>query len=229
MGEEGLTAKILEQGTKDYYRLYLPLETQRFIFRILAIKMIFSDPRKYGFSLTDEEYYPPLVFDTIRLNCPQETPLRIIAQAANTYFKVIKDLNPEIRGYHLDAGNYTIRVPEGAGKGFQARFKRLVKKHRASRREMTYVVEQGDNLSLIAERFDVPLSALVIWNRLDVSRPIQPGDRLIVFSSELKLDENEIKMGEGLSYRNSPGLVQRSNNDDQKPKLSGKDEFGINF
>jgi peptidoglycan lytic transglycosylase D len=37
MGEEGLAAEILEQGITDYYRLYLSLETQRFIFRILAI------------------------------------------------------------------------------------------------------------------------------------------------------------------------------------------------
>ena len=191
MGEEGLTAAILEQGTKDYYQLYLPLETQRFIFRVLAIKMIFNDPGKYGFSLADEDYYPPLVFDRVRLECFQEVPLRLIAQAANTYFKVIKDLNPEIRGYHLHAGTYNLRVPEGSGKGFQARFKRLVKKHITSQRERTYVVERGDNLSLIAERFDVPLSALVIWNRLDVKRPIQPGDRLIVFSNALKSGENE--------------------------------------
>ena len=37
MGEEGLAAEMLEQGAQDYYNLYLPLETQRFIFRILAV------------------------------------------------------------------------------------------------------------------------------------------------------------------------------------------------
>ncbi|MBW2035566.1 MAG: lytic transglycosylase domain-containing protein [Deltaproteobacteria bacterium] len=31
MGEEGLQAEIMVQHTRDYYRLYLPLETQRFI------------------------------------------------------------------------------------------------------------------------------------------------------------------------------------------------------
>ena len=150
-----------------------------------------EEPEELNGKLADEDYYPPLVFDRVRLECFQEVPLRLIAQAANTYFKVIKDLNPEIRGYHLHAGTYNLRVPEGSGKGFQARFKRLVKKHIASQRERTYVVERGDNLSLIAERFDVPLSALVIWNRLDVKRPIQPGDRLIVFSNALKSGENE--------------------------------------
>jgi hypothetical protein len=187
MGEESLIAKTFEQGSKDYYRLYLPLETQQFIFRILAIKMILSNPEKYGFSFTDKDYYPPLVFDSIRLDCRQEIPLRLVAQAANTYFKVIKDLNPEIRGYHLNAGNYCIRVPKGTGEGFHVRFKRLSNKLET----MTYVVEKGDSLSLIAQQYNVPLSALIIWNRLDVSRPIQPGDRLIVFSNGLNLDENE--------------------------------------
>jgi hypothetical protein len=196
---------------------------------VLAIKMIFSDPRKYGFSLTDQDYYPPLVFDTIRLNCPQETPLRLVAQASNTYFKVIKDLNPEIRGYHLNEGIYTIRVPDGAGKGFQARFKRLLKKHRASGRKRAYVVKQGDNLSLIAKRFDVPLSALVIWNQLDVSRPIQPGDRLTVFSDDFKSVDDQMIMGEDLSHGHSTGLVKRSNDNDQSTKASVKDEIGIDF
>ena len=41
MGEEGLMAEILEQGTRDFYQLYLPLETQRYIFRILSVKLIF--------------------------------------------------------------------------------------------------------------------------------------------------------------------------------------------
>jgi hypothetical protein len=223
MGEEGLTAKILEQGSKDYYRLYLPLETQRFIFRLLTIKMIFSNPEKYGFSLADEDYYPPLVFETIRLDCRQEIPLRLVAQAANTYFKVIKDLNPEIRGYHLNAGSYGIRVPKGAAEGFHARFKRFSNKLGT----MTYVVEKGDNLSLIAQRFDVPLPALVIWNRLDVSRPIQPGNRLIVFSNGLKLDENETQMGESVPLGNSSRLEQRPKDNDPITELPGKDEIGI--
>lgn len=125
MGEERLTAKIIHQGSKDYYRLYLPLETQQYIFRVLAIKMILSNPEKYGFSLTDEDYYPPLVFDTITLDCNHKTPLRLVAEAANTYFKVIKDLNPEFRGHNLNAGSYRIRVPKGTADGFHARLKRL--------------------------------------------------------------------------------------------------------
>ena len=67
MGEQGLEAEILEQGTTNFYRLYLPLETQRFIFRILSVKLIVSNPQHYGFHLAGDELYAPLKFDRIRL------------------------------------------------------------------------------------------------------------------------------------------------------------------
>lgn len=181
MGEEGLTAEIMEQGIKDYYRLYLPLETQRFVFRILSIKLILTDPKRFGFDLPATEYYPPLTFDQIKMDCDKEVPLRIIARAAKTDFKVIKDLNPEIRGHYLKQGEHQIRVPEGSAKGFPQRVQALIQSDHAQRGEYVYIVKKGDNLSLIADRFGVPLVALIIWNRLDITRSIHPGDRLIIY------------------------------------------------
>ena len=127
MGGKGLTREIKEQGTDNYYHLYLPLETQRYVFRIVSIKLIFSDPKKYGFLLADEDYYPPIEFDQIQVNFPRDTHLRIIAQAANTHFKAIKDLNPEIRGYSLPAGQHTILVPKGTSQVFDTRYQLLLK------------------------------------------------------------------------------------------------------
>ena len=127
MGGEGLAREVKEQQTNNYYHLYLPLETQRYIFRIVSIKLIFSDPKAYGFPLADEDYYPPIEFDRIEVNCPHDIHLRIIAQAAKTHFKAIKDLNPEIRGYSLPAGKHTILVPKGASQDFDARYQLLIK------------------------------------------------------------------------------------------------------
>jgi len=181
MGEEGLMTEILEQDTKDFYQLYLPLETQRFIFRILAVKLILNNPGKYGFNLTEKDYYPPLTFDQIQVQCLQHTPIRIIAKAAETQFKVIKDLNPEIRGYYLTSGNHDILIPKGASEGFQDRFRSYIEKYQAAKKERVYIVKKGDNLSSIAEKFDIPLATLAIWNHINLKRPIHPGDRLIIY------------------------------------------------
>jgi membrane-bound lytic murein transglycosylase D len=180
MGEDGLMAAILEQGVDNYYQLYLPLETQAFVFKILVVKLILSDPARYGFQLATEDYYPPLSTDRVQVQCSRETPIRIVAQAAKTYFKVIKDLNPEIRGSWLPEGTHTLLIPRGGATEFQQRYSALVEEWLATRDEQIYVVKEGDTLTSIAARFEVPLSALLEWNRLKAKNTIRPGDKVIV-------------------------------------------------
>jgi membrane-bound lytic murein transglycosylase D len=188
MGEQGLLSEILTQKTRNFYYLYLPLETQRYLLRVVSAKVILSDPATHGFRFTEEDLYPPLEYDRIKLECFQETPLSVIAEAADTRFKVIKDLNPEIRGHFLAAGNHSILIPEGSAKGFQGRFKTLVDQWLAENQQRVYVVKEGDNLSAIAERFQIPLPALIIWNRLKLRKHIYPGQQLIIYSDEIKVD-----------------------------------------
>lgn len=185
MGEEGLEVEVLEQGTTTYYQLYLPIETQRFIFRILSVKLIFSNPERYGFYLSEDDYYPPLEFDRIHLDGSQDIPIRIIARAAQTHFKVIKDLNPEIRGHYVTKGSHSILIPKGSAKDFDSRFQDLFTRWVETKKEIVYVVKEGDNLSFIADRFNVPLSALLIWNKLDLKAHIYPGDRLIIYRKDM--------------------------------------------
>lgn len=188
MGELGLQSEIVFQKTNDFYQLYLPLETQRYIFRILSAKLIFMDPERFGFRVQATDLYPPLQFDRTHIECFQDTPIQVIARAANSHFKVIKDLNPEIRGHFLGAGMHSLLIPKGAESGFHARFKQLVKEWLAENQERVYVVKEGDNLTVIAERFNVPLPALLIWNRLDGKKTIHPGDRLVIYPNEVTSD-----------------------------------------
>lgn len=180
MGEEGLEAEMLEQGIADYYRLYLPLETQRFVPRILAIKRIIEAPRKHGFFLSEADYYAPENFTAVQVNAFADMPLRLIAAAAETDFKTIKDLNPELRGHYLAAGTRTINLPGASHDGFETRLADLIVTDTKMRDQRIYVVRQGDNLSGIAQKFDVPLAALLIWNRIGIDQVIQPGQRLVI-------------------------------------------------
>jgi hypothetical protein len=185
MGEQGLTAEILEQRVKDYYRLYLPLETQRFVFRVIAVKLILSEPQRYGFKLSPDQLYKPLVFDNAHMDCFQEIPLQLVAEAAGSYFKEIKDLNPHLRGHYLQAGHHQILLPAGRSAGFQIRLNKLMSQYARDKQKRLYIVQSGDSLSTIAEKFDVPLAALIIWNRIDHKRPIHPGDRLVIYPRRL--------------------------------------------
>ena len=150
MGEIGLQSEMVSQKSEDYYQLYLPLETQRYVFRIIAAKLILTNPERFGFQFSDDDLYPPLAFDRIQIECFQDTPILIVAQAAKTYFKAIKDLNPEIRGHFLTAGTHSLLIPKGSADGFETRFKQMVQQWQAKNQERVYVVRTGDNLTSIA-------------------------------------------------------------------------------
>lgn len=196
MGEDRLTAEILEQGTNNYFDLYLPLETQRYFFRILTVKSIFSAPEKYGFNLDEDDYYLPFSFDQVQLECPRDIPIRIIAQAGDTSFKRIKDLNPELRGHYLPKGTHAILIPKGASEEFAGMYTSLVNKYLATQETSVYIVQKGDNLTAIADRFNVPLTNLINWNRIDLNRPIHPGQRLTIYTKKIETDISHTGDGE---------------------------------
>jgi hypothetical protein len=181
MGEEGLEAEILEQGITNYYQLYLPIETQRFVFRILAIKRIVEAPHNHGFALSPDDYYAPETFSTVRINAFTDLPLRLIANAAKTDFRTIKDFNPEIRGHYLAAGTRSVNITGDGEAGFQDRLAALIEADTKIRSQRVYVVKEGDSLSSIAQKFEVPLAALLIWNRIGLGKVIHPGQRLVIF------------------------------------------------
>jgi LysM repeat protein len=185
MGEEGLAAEVMEQETKNYYHLYLPLETQRFIFRILCIKLILADPKAYGFDISADDQYQPLSYDTVGIDCFQEIPIQLIAKASGTVFKTIKDLNPHLRGHYVQAGHFQVNIPTGKTKGFKNRFDKLVAQYSRTLKQRIYIVRSGDSLSEIADKFEVPLASILIWNRLELKRSIHPGDRLIIYPRRL--------------------------------------------
>ncbi len=180
MGENGLKNEIAAQETRDYYRLYLSLETQRYLFRILAAKLILSDPGRYGFHLDPEDIYSPPAVEIATVEFTESTPLLAVARAAVTDVKAIKDLNPDIRGYHLAPGRHLLRLPRNSLAGFPARLSDEVRRMAGSRETIGYVVKEGDSLGTIAERFNVPLSEIVKGNQLDPKKPIRPGQRLSI-------------------------------------------------
>jgi len=193
MGEEGLKAEMLVQKVNNYYQLYLPQETQRYVFRILSAKIIMSNPRKYGFSLAKEDLYQPLQFDQLEITCNESVPISLVARAANTYFKVIKDLNPQLKKYYLPAGKHQILIPKGSAAGFDKRYENLLLQWQNEKKENVYIIKKGDKLSTIAARFGVPMKAIVIWNGITFNKKMVPGDKLFIFSSNFNPENNTEK------------------------------------
>ena len=114
-GETRLRRAIQEQQTDDYFRLNLPVETERYLFRIAAIKIIMENPEKYGYQLAPEELYRPIRADAVRLRLLKSLDLMQLAAAIGTDFKDIKERNPQFLRDYIPPGEHTLFVPAGSG------------------------------------------------------------------------------------------------------------------
>jgi membrane-bound lytic murein transglycosylase D len=112
-GEERVKEEIYQQGENDYFRLDLPQETERYLFRILAAKIVLANPLAYGYELPPGFGYPPEEFEVVTIQLPHAVPLRDLAKACGSYYKEVKELNEELQGYQLQAGLHQIKIPKG--------------------------------------------------------------------------------------------------------------------
>ncbi len=186
-GEKRVKEEIREQGVDDYFLLDLPLETERYIFRILAAKIILEDPEKYGYDLKKIRLYPPRETKNVALKLKKKTHIRTLAEAAGTYYKMIKELNPAIKGRYLQPGLHWITIPQSGAAGFESRLARLSSGAGQARApepssakpkaRKKYVVVAGDNLTKVGRKLGVSAAHLVGVNNLKTST-LRPGQVL---------------------------------------------------
>jgi len=99
------------QQVQSYYDLYLYPETYRYIFRVLALKLIMENPTKYGFNLSAGEIYKPLIGKKITIS--SNINLITFCQENKINLKTLKRYNPWLKFNRYD---YTFNV--GAGKSY---------------------------------------------------------------------------------------------------------------
>lgn len=180
MGEYGLKGEIEAQKNNDFFHLYLPLETQRYIFKMIAAKLIFENQAKYGFRFEEKDLYPKFAYDQVNLKADYKLPLYLVAQSAGTSFKTIKDYNPHLRGYFLDKGEQTIFIPKGKAKSFKSDFNAAYTAWKKNNKSRVHVVKRGESLIGIANKYQMSVSSLLKLNGLSLRGMIHPGDRLVV-------------------------------------------------
>jgi len=112
-GSSRITRELQQQKVKSYYELLLNQETARYIFRILAIKTIFENPKKYGFHFDDTDLYPPIPTQKIQVTKTIKNLVDFV-QDYNINYKTLKYFNPWLRKDYLPNRSkriYYIKVP----------------------------------------------------------------------------------------------------------------------
>ena len=110
-----ISGEMKNQRVNSAFDLLLVEETSRYLFRIMAIKEVFSNPYKYGFVLKPENLYQPV--ETKEVEITQDIPdLAAFAQNYNLTYRELKEFNPWLRENKLKispAGKkYILNIPE---------------------------------------------------------------------------------------------------------------------
>lgn len=113
-GPARITKELESQQAETAMDLYLTEETTRYMFRILATKMIMENPRAYGFSLTADQLYTPMEYDIVEVSTPVADWPTWAKNHGITYAQ-LKDANMWIRDKTLPnktGKTYRVRVPK---------------------------------------------------------------------------------------------------------------------
>ena len=113
-GQAGFQNQVDFQESKNYYDMIFPDETNRYVFRILALKYIISHPRLFGMMIEASEEYQPLKSKTIEVDKTIDN-LNDFAKENGSTYKMLKIYNPWLRAHKLTvkAGKkYEIALPQ---------------------------------------------------------------------------------------------------------------------
>jgi membrane-bound lytic murein transglycosylase D len=110
-GSQRLREAMTNQGTTDFFDMHLPEETDRYIFRIMAIKEIITNHEKYGIVVYDRELYKPVRLVEVVLEVHRETQSYVLARAMDLSYRAFRQSNLHLKRYKLAAGAYQINVP----------------------------------------------------------------------------------------------------------------------
>lgn len=115
MGLGGVKKQMEKQKVSNYYDLQLNKETSRYVFRVIAFKLLIQKPEVYGYEIKDEEKYSPL--DVKYLLVEKTIPdLVDFALEHKITYKELKYYNPWLIGEQLPVKNkpYLLTLPKKA-------------------------------------------------------------------------------------------------------------------
>ena len=116
-GQARISTQFEKQQVDDMLDLYLVEETARYVYRIIAAKIMFSNPSAFGFRLRTKDLYMPIPYKEVSVN----TGILNLAEWAKKQgitYALLKNMNPWLRDNFLQnvsKRTYTIKIPTAEG------------------------------------------------------------------------------------------------------------------
>jgi len=177
----GRVRRAIERaGTRDFWKLSLPEETQNYVPLFMAAVIISKNPQLFGFSET--QFEPDLHYETVTI--PESWPyvdLRAAAKSLNIDEEDLRELNPELRR-SITPPNlkkpYQINLPIKVAQIFLTKYPEIASTEKTS--IFLYHVQAGDNLSTISKMFGIKPYIIKAANALDDPNRIYPEQELYI-------------------------------------------------
>ncbi|MBO5721427.1 MAG: lytic transglycosylase domain-containing protein [Bacteroidales bacterium] len=112
-GHNRISTEMTRQLQNHAFDLWLNIETSRYMFRLMAIKMIMENPVYYGFAIRSSQLYPSIRFKEIEVtNTISDLPRFAIDNGIS--FSQLKEFNLWLRSQKLpvqEGNSYMILIP----------------------------------------------------------------------------------------------------------------------
>lgn len=107
-GVSGIQGIMKDQQITSFFDMHLNPETERYVYRIIAFKLILENPKAYGYHLDPDDRYKPYQFTTEAVKGGTVVDLVALAKKYNTSYKELRRLNP----WFSNTANYSLTVPK---------------------------------------------------------------------------------------------------------------------
>lgn len=108
-----ISGELTKQNADSAFDLWLVEETTRYVYRMMAIKLIFENPSKYGFILQPRDLYKPIRMKEVKVSADIQD-LSAFAQEHGITYADLKRFNAWLRDRKLvtNGKTYSIDIPE---------------------------------------------------------------------------------------------------------------------
>ena len=113
-GNGFIQTQIARQKSGSYFDLTFGEETERYVFRVIALKLVLEHPEHYGFRVDESEKYPLIETRDVEVN-GSVANLADFAAGQGISYKMLKYFNPWLRDNKLTNAHkkkYLIRIPK---------------------------------------------------------------------------------------------------------------------
>lgn len=107
-----ISGELTKQSAENSMDLWVVQETARYVYRIMAMKLVFENPYKYGFIIRARDLYKPIACDEVQVSS-DIADLADYAKKKGVTYADLKRFNPWLRDRKLTTGGrtFTLRIP----------------------------------------------------------------------------------------------------------------------